>query len=164
MKKIIDERGRIFGLVSVIDIIVLIAVVILGFVVFTRLDSPVNPLITVNTVPVTYTVRFSLVRDTVLELVRPGDHLYNNTGAYIGTIIDIQTVEAEVTDWILDGTYVVAGAEERYDITLTVEVQCTYSNGRYYADRVFELNANLEHRFLTKYVSLPGFIVTIDAG
>jgi hypothetical protein len=163
MKKLIDEKGRLFGIISVVDIIALVAVIILGLVVFARLSGQSNPLITVNTIPVTYTVRLQMVRYTVAELVRPGDSLFNETGTYIGTIVDVSVTETAIAEWIIDGTFLVAGAQDRYDVTLTVEVQCTYSNGRYYADRVFELNANVEHRFLTRYASLPGFITTITA-
>jgi hypothetical protein len=161
MKRIIDERGRLFGVISIIDVIVLVAVIILGFAVFARIDDQSNPLSTVNTVPVTYTVRFPAVRYTVAELIQPGDSLYNDSGIFIGTVRNVHAEDAEVIESILDGTFVIAGAQERYDVTLTVEVQSTYSNGRYYADRVFELNANSEHRFITKYASLPGYIMTI---
>jgi hypothetical protein len=165
MKKIIDEKGRLFGFISVIDVIVLVAVIILGFAVFTRLGDQSNPLITENTVPVTYTIKFQSVRYTVMDLMRPGDFLYAaETGAFVGTIVDVSAAEAEVMEWILDGTYVVASSQDRYDVTVTVEVPSTYSNGRYYADRVFELNANSEHRFNTKYVTLLGYIATITEG
>jgi len=162
VKKIIDERGRLFGLISIIDVLVLIAVIILGFAVFTRFDVRDNPLTTVNTVPVTYTVKLPVVREAVAELIRPGDNLYIETRAFVGTIKSVSSEIAEVTESLLDGTLVLAPAHERYDITLTVEVQCSFSNGRYYADRVFELNANAEYMFQTKYVYTTGVIMSID--
>jgi len=161
MRKIIDDRGRLFGLVSVIDVVVLVAVIVLAFAVFTKFNVRDNPLTMVNTVPVTYTVKFPLIRGFIPSVIHIGDDLYTDTGAFAGTITDVFVEDAENAEWIIDGTYVIAKAQERYDVTLTVSAQCSFSNGRYYADRVFELNANAEQRFQTKYMTSIGYIMTI---
>ena len=163
MKKIIDDRGRLFGFVSIIDVIVLIAVVVLAVTTLTKFSIQDSPIITTSTVPVHYTVRVHTVRLMTADMFRPGDSLFNESGSYIGTIISIDVADAEVIETLADGTFVVARAFERYDVILTVEAQCSFSNGRYYADRFFELNANSEHRLNTKYIATTGTITTITA-
>jgi len=93
--------------------------------------------------------------------MNPGDRLFNDAGLFLGTINDVDVRPATSVDTMVDGVYVVATIPERYDVFLTVEAQCSFSNGRYYADRVFELNTNSEHRIQTKYVATLGTILTI---
>ena len=164
MKRFIDDRGRLFGLISFIDVIVLIAVVILAIASFTGISEIDNPIVAARTVPVTYDVKISVVRQMTVDMLRIGDHIYNESDAYIGTVVGISVTEAEVLEALLDGTFVMGKAHERYDVVLTIEAQCSFNNGRYYADRVFELNTNAEYRINTKYVATNGTILSISAG
>jgi len=164
MKKLIDDRGRLFGCISIIDLIVLIVVILLAIAMFTRFRESETPLTTSNMVKVTYIVKNPRTRANIAELIRPGDNLYTEFGIFIGVIVDVSSVESTSPEALIDGTYVVARAEERYDIILTVEANCSFIDGRYYADRIFELSANSEQRMTTKYNIFTGVIMTITAG
>jgi len=164
MKKIIDDRGRLFGRASIIDIIALVLVVVLAIATFTKFRVSETPLATANTVKVTYTVMNSRTRLNIADLIRPGDNLYTEFGTYIGVIREVAAVESTSPEALIDGTYVIASAEERYDIILTVEANCSYIDGRYYADRIYELNANSEQRMTTKYNIFNGTILSITVG
>ena len=165
MKKIIDDRGRLFGRVSVIDVFVLIVAVVLIAAAYMRFSIFENPVTSPATVDVTYTVRIPAVRMSAAMLMRPGDRLFSTeTGANIGTITNVDITDSLVPEPLVDGTWVLARAHERYDVLLTVSAQCSYSNGRYYADRTFELNANSENRIHTKYNEfVHALIMTITA-
>jgi len=164
MKKIIDEKGRLFGRISIIDVIVLALVVVLAVATFTRYRVRETPLTTANTVKVTYTVKNQRTRANIAELIRPGDNLYTESGTFIGVIRDVAAIEARSPEAIIDGTYVIASFEDRYDIILTVEANCSYIDGRYYAERIYELSANSEQRMTTKYNLFTGIILSITAG
>ena len=164
MRKIIDDRGRLFGLISFIDVIVLVVVIVLAIAVFTKYNVEDNPLTPTNTVKVTFTFKIPAIRLLTANHYRPGDSIYTDKGAYIGTITAVDIQDAKAVETVVDGTYVEAKVHERYDVTLTVETQCSYSNGRYYADRVVELNANAEYSTRTKYVLATGAILTIAEG
>ena len=164
MRKIIDERGRLFGLISFIDVIVLAVVIILALAVFAKFNVNESPLTTTSTVDVTYTIKIPMVRLTTATLMHPGDSLYNENDAFIGTIKSVSAADAEFPESLIDGTFARAKVHERYDVTIAVEALCSFSNGRYYTDRVFELNANSEMWIKTKYVITSGFITTITAG
>jgi len=164
MRKIIDDRGRLFGKISVIDVIVLAVVAVLVVAVLTKFNVQDTPIASTNTVRVTYTVKIPMIRSTTADLLRPGDNLFTDTGTFIGVIKEVGVEDAYHPEWLMDGTYVMGRVHERYDITLTVEAQCSYSNGRYYADRVFELNADAEQKIQTRYVATTGFFMTITAG
>jgi len=161
MRKIIDGNGRLFGLISFIDVIVLVAVIVLAVASFTKFNVHDNPLTATGTTRVTYTVEVHAMSYTAANLLRPGDLLHTDSGIYIGTITDVSIADAKWPEPLVDGSYVMANVHERYDATLTVEVQASFNSGRYFADRLFELNANTEQRMTTKYNTFTGFIITI---
>ena len=162
MRKIIDDRGRLFGLISLIDVIVLAAVVLLAVaaVMKFRVDES-NPLTTTNMVKVEYTVLVTSRRPIEAEVIRPGDALYTEFGTYIGTIKEMSTADSDVVSWLMDGTYAIGKVEGRVDITMIVEAQCSQSDGRYYIERNYELTANTEQRMGTKYDIFSGLITMV---
>ena len=164
MKKIIDERGRIFGAISVIDIFAIIIIAILGIVLYTKFLSKGNDtVVTVNTTPVTYQVRIQTVRGSAAAMFREGDNLFADNGNNIGVIKSVTIKDAVIPSVLTDGTYVLAPIDERYDVYLDLEVPCSISNGRFFANRSFELWVNSEYKLLTKYSAFSGVITKISA-
>ena len=161
MRKIIDERGRFFGLISIIDIIVLAAVAVLAVAVLIRLGATNSPLASSNTVSVTYTVMVPAIRDSTVEQILPGDNLYTDMGTFIGIIKDVTWEDAYNPEPLADGTIALGRVHERYDAILTVEAQCSVSDGRYFANRVYELSANGEQRMQTKYNIFTALIMAV---
>ena len=163
MKKIIDERGRLFGRISFIDVVVLVAVIVLAIGVFTKFNVKEAPQAASSTVAVSYTVKYPATRLAIADMLRVNDKLYTESGTYIGTIKKIDVTDAKRLEPLIDGTFVIADVRERYDIILTVEAQCSVIDGRYYADRVFELYINSEQKMVTKYNTFTGTIMSITA-
>ena len=165
MRKIIDGRGRLFGFISFIDIVVLAAVALLVVAFFVRANvySPFTP--TAPTVTVTYTVQIPMVRDTALALMRPGDRLYNReNNAFMGRITDVSATGALSPERIIDGSLVLGAVEERFDVTLTVEVEASVFNNRFFASRLAELNTNANYQFSSRYNHFNGVVTTITGG
>ena len=163
MKKIIDDRGRLFGLISFIDVIVAIVVIVLAIAVFVKFNVGENPFSATNTVDVTFTVKIYRIRESNASHLRPGDKLYiTDIGAYLGTIREVRIEEAVFPESLIDGTIVVGNIAERYDVTLTIDAECSYSNNRYYVDRTYELNTNAELWMCSKYNDTRGTIMSIQ--
>ena len=161
-RKVIDERGRLFGLINVIDVVVLIVAALLVTAFFVRTNVIYTPLTTVNTVSVSYTVRVRAVRDTNADLLQPGDRLYNReNGVYMGTITASLITDAVAPEPLADGTLVEGRTAERYDVLLTVETEASVSSGRFFASRIIELNANAEYNMITRYSQFAGTIMSI---
>ena len=164
MKKIIDERGRLFGLISLIDIVVLAAVALLVVAFFMRANVQ-SPATIVYTEEVTYTVQVSMIRGSAMALMRPGDRLYNReNGAFMGRITNVSATGALSPERIIDGTFVLGEVEGRFDVTLTVEVEASVFNNRLFASRLTELNANANYQFATRYNHFNGFVTSITGG
>ena len=166
MRKLIDDKGRIFGLISFIDIVVFLVAAILVLAFFVKFNVIYTPVTASTNANVSYTVRVPTARHTAANLLRPGDRLYSRDhgGAYMGTITAVHVTYAYATEPLADGTFVRGRVHDRYDVTLTIEVEGTTSGGRLFANRVVELNANADYRLFTKYNDFSGTLLTIDGG
>ena len=165
MRRIIDEKGRLFGRVSIVDVLVVAVAVFVAISVYTKFRVHDNPLTTPDTVEATYTVTIPSIRLTSANLLRPGDSLFaQETGTFIGTISAVEIKEALGPEPLVDGTLVMGATENRYDATLTVVSQGSVSGGRFFADRSYELNINARVRMVTKYNDVSGFIDSIAIG
>ena len=165
MKKTVDDKGQQHRRVSIIDIIVLVVVVALAVGFYIKFYTGDTPFTSTETVEVTYTLKISATRMTIADVLLPGDTIYvPDPGAYIGTITNVEFTKAESPELILDGTYVVAPIEDRYDLWLTVKANCTVSNSRYYINKIFELKLNSSFRMLTKYFDTTGIVMSITLG
>ena len=166
MKKLIDNKGRLFGVISVIDIVVILAILILAiafymkFFVLESTSSVTNP-----DQPITYEVTVNAVRDYTVNGLKEGDTLYDGDGtmAAIGTIRDIRVSDAVVVTEKMDGTYVEASKEGYYDVVFTVDAQGSVVDGRYYVNRNCQIGVNMKKNFSTKYCAVGGRITGIGA-
>ena len=161
-RKIIDENGRLFGKISFIDIIVLIAVaaVVLAFVL--KPDVVVSTSGSTGTVPVEYVLIAKNVRKTVADMFVEGDVMYTEGGVAIGKIVGVENTEATEMSQLVDGTYVEGVIESKVDAYITVLADCSHSNGRYYANRAYELFANQNNKYLTKYTTFAATLKEIN--
>ena len=164
-RKVIDEKGRLFGLISVIDIIVLIVAAVIVVAVITKFSVKDNPLTSANTVQVFYSIKVPAIRGNTANHIHPGDKVFlTETDTFMGTITDISITPAESIELVADGTYVISEVPERYDATLTIESQCTISSGRYFAERSIELNVSAEYWISTKYNAFYGTLMSLTTG
>lgn len=163
MKKIIDRQGRLFGVISIIDILVIIVVALLATGIYIRYFSLSKTAIGQESAPITYKMIIDDVRDYTVNSLRVGDTLYNKTASEaIGTITDISVKEAAVWSGTVDGTQKKGIIEGKYDVTLTVEASGVVSEGRYYVSRTTELGANQKNEYVTRYCSITGTVIEIN--
>ena len=152
MKKLIDEKGRIGGRVSIIDALVILVVIILIIAVYSRFNVVETPALAPVTYEVTYSIFIPTIRESNANLLRPGDAVFStDTGVNIGRIIHVEISPAFNPETKLDGTMVMAEFHERVNVTITLVTQASISEGRIFADRTFELNENAHNRIHTKF-------------
>ncbi|MDR0838342.1 MAG: DUF4330 domain-containing protein [Oscillospiraceae bacterium] len=161
MKKLIDENGRLFGKISFIDVLVVLAVAAILLVSLTKNDVVEQISGSVQTTPVEYTVIAKNIRVTNAALLREGDYIWLENGVPAGKITGVRTEVATTLSQIADGRYVIGKIESKVDAFVTILADCSYSNGRYYADRTFELNVNQEQKYVTKYEAFTASITEI---
>ncbi|SHH92096.1 protein of unknown function [Sporobacter termitidis DSM 10068] len=165
MKKIIDEHGRVFGKVSIIDFLVILIVVVVGVALYLRYDV-LNPTDSAaETGSITYTIKIYGVRDYTANALKAGDALFdkNNSGGYsIGTITDIAVSDAKKISETVDGKLVLGNYAAHYDVTVTVTAHGALSGGRYLVNKTYELNTNSNRTFLTKFCTFEATIMEIE--
>ena len=161
-RKFIDEKGRFFGVVSVIDIIVVAIVLVLAAAVYMRFFANQESVTAADGTTFTYQIRVRTIRPEMAEMLQVGDQLYDkDTGYHIGTITAVDIEPATQNTPLADGTYVEGPVENRYDVTLDVETEGLISNGRYYAGRSYEVSVSDTLSFYSKYISNTGVIWSI---
>ena len=165
MKKIIDRNGRLFGFISVIDLLVIVVVAVMGFALYTK--NTQMAITSTNTADqtITYQILASGIRTYGAEAVREGDQLFDpdrSSGGTLGTITDIQLMPGTKLAEFDDGTVAAATVEDGVDMLITVEGTGLVSeSGRYTLNRVYELGVNSSRTFCTKYAEFIGTVTEI---
>ena len=155
--KIIDRNGRLFGKISVIDVIVILAVIVMAAAIYVKTHKPQTGS-NVATTTIVYQMSVENQPEYMLDAIQVGDQIYDkerSTGGSLGTITDIQ---------VSDGTYEIVPAQGRYNLLLTIEGQGLIDeNGNCLLNRVYNLGVNSSREFNNKYGLFLGRIVSIEA-
>lgn len=166
MKKLIDENGRLFGRISVIDVAVIVLAAVLAIALHTKgstmpIASAADPMETIR-----YEVYITNMPDGRLESLRVGDTLYDSsTGYAVGTIADVQAEDCAISMLKADGTYVVAPIEGRYNVTLTVDAKARIDERQHvYIDRSTQVAVGLSLDLRTKASQFGGTILGLEIG
>ena len=134
MSKLIDEKGRLFGKISLIDLIVILAVpaLILGFV-YNRRQQSVQDIIRADA-PLFITFVAEGVRPFTVDAVTVGDVIFRRDEAShpIGTIVHVDVDTHYVAQPTTDGTVLRAPVEGFYNLYITIEGQGSITNLGYF--------------------------------
>ena len=161
-RKLIDDRGRLFGVISVIDIGIVLVAFVLAAAVYSRFFSAEVTSVEVESVSFTYQLKVGTVRSYTVDALKVGDILYEpENGVCLGEIKNITVTDAVSEAVGIDGAYTLVPVEDRCDMVLDIEASGLISNGRYYAGRTFELGANAGVDFYTKYCSSSGRVLSV---
>ena len=163
--KLMDRDGRLFGKISIVDVIVLLVVAVLVAAVFTKTRMPQTGT-TVSTVPVVYTMRVQNQPEYMLDAIQVGDELFDqarSTGGSLGQITHIQVSDGTYQASLSDGTVAMVPAEGYYDLLLTIQADALIEpDGMVLLNRVYALGVNTNRAFTTKYASFTGRVMDIQ--
>jgi len=117
----IDEKGRIFSKVSLIDIVVILTVIVLvGGFVYNRTSQHVRQIIMADT-PLYVTFLIEGVRDFSLEAVQDGDIFFRQHERIpLGRVTHIATGPAYDIMIRTDGTAAYVPIEDRFNLYITL--------------------------------------------
>ena len=83
MSRFIDDRGRFFGKISIIDVLVVLLIVAVGVFIFLRAQGTGNQQVGVRT-----TFAVEKVRYLTVDAINVGDQVRDESGSLIGTVVD----------------------------------------------------------------------------
>lgn len=126
--KIIDNKGKLFGLINIIDLTVLLILVLLvGFGVSKTLNT--NTTIVNKTQKVQYKIEINRVRDITVDAIEVGETLKEfKKNIVIGKIVSKDVENAIDIVKTSDGKIVEAEIPNKYKITLTIECDANVTN------------------------------------
>lgn len=143
----LDNKGRLFGKVSIVDLLVVVIIAVMLVGAFTAYQKIHNKSIltenkslvqnnTLDTLEVT--MRLKEVRQISMDAIHVGDEVYmKDTGKYLGEIIRVSSEPAKRLIYDLEGKAVNAEVPERLDVILQVRVPGKrLENGFYTADNI----------------------------
>ncbi|MBR5381139.1 MAG: DUF4330 domain-containing protein [Oscillospiraceae bacterium] len=163
--KAIDKNGRIFGKISVIDVIVVIVVVLLAAGIYLRYFAlETTAAIGQPSEPIEFSLRVGGVRQYTVDVFAVGDEVFSGSNMEkLGTITNISVGPAMQWGATVDGRTLHGEIEDKYDMIVTVQGEGVISDGHFYVSRIQELGANQSASFFTKYSSFGGMVTEIKA-
>lgn len=160
MKKIIDNNGKVFGKISIIDLCVLALAVLVLLGIGLRQSRIGQDASIIRDVPITYTVEVANVRHWTRDNIRAGDQVFTaNTQVgvisgvtyrpYVGTV----ATEQGVLQGVVEG---------RYIVSVEIEARGTIDNGRVLVSHSVPMGSGNAHiQITTRYASFTGNLVEI---
>ena len=124
--KLMDEKGRLFGKLNIVDLLVILLVVAVGAVLAVKLLAPSDDGGGADTRKLTYTVRvMEVTRDTYENVCQFVDAAAGKKDQLMasGQLLDGYVVDVSATDHIPTASDVVGG--ETLDLVFTVEANIT---------------------------------------
>ena len=154
--KLIDEKGRIRGKVSVIDLAILLLVIIIAIGAFLKFMVLDQTAVTVQEAPVRYTLEIANVRHWAMHNIREGDTVFASGGVAIGTIV---SVEAEPFRSVPVGRSWWGVVPERYLVLVEVSATATVTDGRFLVSRTVPMGeGNSTAPFTTRYAEFSAMV------
>ena len=170
MRKFIDRNGRVFGLISVVDLLALVFLVLAGVSLYLK-SSVLDTTETVqkhdlSSMPVIQVqVLVPNVYRFVADAMEVGDEVYdqgNFDAGVLGTIAEIQVQDASYVAELPSGRKeIVAGSEDHCNVVLTLDCRCVESDGNYLINGDYPLGINAARTFFTKYASFGGTVTQL---
>lgn len=162
--KIIDNNGRLFGKISVIDVLVVAVVAVMAAALYVKSNQTHT-----GTSVVEETIAFQVlvegVPGYVQNAIQVEDQLYDKvyeSGGPLGRVTQIEVLPGSELAEFDDGTMALAPVEDCFNLLLTVEGKGLVSEGGGYTiNRVYDLGVNAARTYYTKYAEFEGTVTRI---
>ena len=164
--KIIDHNGRLFGKISVIDLLAAVVVIVLAAALYFK-SNQTHTGITVTEQPITFQVMVRGARNYVADAIHVGDGLYDQNyasgGSSLGEITEVQVVREPGTSQVSlnDGTVALVDTADSVDLLITVQGYGLVSGKRYSINRVYDLAVNSARGYYTRTSQFTGTVASI---
>ena len=166
--KMIDRNGRLFGKISVIDVLVILVVLVMAAALyFKNIQTHTGTAVTEQTI--TFQVRARGVDNFVADAIVVGDGLYDQSyssgGRALGEITDVQVERdpgTKLADRLTDGTAGLLEAEDTVDLIITVKGSGLITGKSYSINRVYDLGVNSSRNYCTQRADFTGMVIAID--
>lgn len=156
-----NSKGKLFGKVSIIDILVIIVIVVAAVGAYFRFQG--NNVVAGNkTSEFYYSISINEIRETnknyLEKSVGTDFRLDGKISSSMGTLQNVVVTDATTPIEMADGTIVNAAVPEKYNVKLTFKVSGTEDAFGYYTPELHEICAGKEYSITNLYCSVIGFV------
>ncbi|MDR2167421.1 MAG: DUF4330 domain-containing protein [Clostridiales bacterium] len=156
------KSGKLFGKISIVDLIVILVVLIVAAGTIYRFTSP-QTVVGQGDTPVEFVVRIEGVRNFTTPYYVPGLRVYDGlTNQFIGRLVDTHVEPHYPSVELTDGSIVYSYNPNHVVIYVRVE-----ANGRATADAIliegtYEITANSNIFLQTRYIRVQGIVYSVE--
>lgn len=165
--KIIDRNGRLFGKISVIDVLVIAVVLVMAAALYFK-SSQTHTGGTISEQTITFQIRAQGIDDFVADAIQVGDSIYDknyNSGSRgLGEIIDVQVERSpgyKLADELTNGTAAMLEADNTVDLLITVRGSGLVTNRSYSINRIYDLGVNSARTYCSQRAEFDGMVCDI---
>ncbi len=122
---IIDEKGRLFSKISIVDVAVAIFIICAVAFVGLKFFSPGGRLSGAEQINCEYTFKVQNVRQASVDALKKSEekNVYDSTGVYLGTVKEIKNIQPHKDSVIkADGSMVLAEVPDKFDVEVVAIV------------------------------------------
>ncbi len=158
----INKEGKLFGKISIVDILVVLAVAVMAFGVYTRFFVG-NEKVETASSHIEYKLKVQGVRmGTVEALDEYKGKIYDTeTKEYLGDIVSVEYSDAKTAHAVTNGQLRETTLPDKYDVMLTVRVDGSINDMGYYTANNQALAAGSSYVFESKAAKSTGRIYDI---
>ena len=167
--KLIDEKGRLLGKLSLIDLLVVLVAVVMILALLVknnRLNLNKNT-DAVEDRTITFQVRLQGVEDYIVNAILEDEEIYdtnyasNNRAVGKVTRVEITKSPGAVVEALDDGTAGPVEVEGSVDALVTVEASGTQAGDQWIINGIYRLGVNSSRTYYTKRVQFTGTIADV---
>lgn len=166
--KLIDQNGRLFGKISIIDLLVIAAVAVIAAAVYVKNNAAPISSGTVKEQRITFQIKTVSMEDYVTGAIRVGDKIYDagysSGNGPVGEITQVQVLNdpgVALEENMQDGTAPQIEVEGTVDLLITVEGSGVSDGRSYTINRVYEVGVNSSRTYRTNRATFNGVVVEI---
>ena len=136
----IDKKGKLFGKVNIVDLLIVIFVVIAVIATVYKFGFSAHKDVNQSDITLQYVLKTSGVRSFTADSITIGDEIYDEeTDRFLGTVTNVEKKEALGYLTKADGNIVYTEKPERYDVYITIECDARLIGGGYFANGTKEI-------------------------
>lgn len=158
------KDGKLFGKISIIDIVAIALVILLAFGVYLKFFSTAQSDKSFSSSQnFKCVVKVKNLRSCTVDALAKGGSVYDSvTKEYIGEILGVTSEPGENKVSMADGTYKVVPVENRYNAYVTIEFSGKESALGYYTDTNKQLSAGSTLNMNAKFAKCDGVIEKVE--
>lgn len=159
---ILDEKGKIGGKVSIVDLFVILLVIVVVLGIFMRFGSKITTAVK-SSERFEFVVKVDNVRQyTIDALQKKGKITDKKSNLDLGEIKDVKVIPTEFQSTTASGEIVVTDLPDRYTCLVTIEAKGKESEDGYIMDDTTELSVGRNIDLYSKYVKTSGDIMSVE--